>query len=658
MLESSMDVVSSTSAEIALVNPPFGSIFTPSIQLGLLKALCARENIPVDDVYANIDFAHKLGVQLYNAVCWMIGPQVGEWLFGESAFGPEVPADSYVERFRDLLVPMARATGSSLEDLHYIRQKEIPRLVSDAARALANYRVVGFSTTFQQNVAALAFARAIKAVRPDVIIVLGGSNVHGVMGEEYFRAFEFVDHVVTGEADHIVAPLFRSLLNNERELSFDGVLSRRAGPVEPGTTKYPAYTGKLDSLPIPDYSSYFVAMRQAGLLDVNLGYPIAIPFESSRGCWWGAKNHCTFCGLNTVGMTFRAKSPERVVAEIETLQRAYGIDRFEATDNIIARDNDGALLGKLSQLARKPDLFYEIKSNIGPRDAARLSAAGVKRVQPGIENFSTRVLKIMNKGVSGLHNINALRWLSTFGVSPLYNILYGFPGEQLEDYEYQRRLIAKIAHLPPPSSVGRIRLDRFSPNFERKELREQFTDVQPADSYAFVYPRTVDLERAAYHFEGAARQAATADDLQPLFKAVDAWKTAWGQGRFVVMPFQEPPKTRPRLEYCHGPDGEAVVIDGRRRHAAPETIRLDRTAASLLEAMMARPVPLSDVLGKLASAGHAEHHLMRQLAELDERGLVLIENKLGLALPLVDAEDPLAREQVAAPRSRLALPMV
>jgi ribosomal peptide maturation radical SAM protein 1 len=652
-------------AEIALVNPPFGAIFTPSIQLGLLKALCARDGLAVDDIYANVDFAQQLGIQLYNAVCWMIGPQVGEWLFGASAFGAEVPVDRYIERFRDLLTPMTRATGSSIPDLLYIRQTEIPRLVSRIAAELARYRVIGFSTTFQQNVAALAFARAIKAANPDAIIVFGGSNVHGVMGEELFRAFSFLDHVVVGEADHLVAPLFRSLLDGDRAVALDGVLSRRrrgpSGGPDRATASYPAYPGNLDSLPVPDYSSYFRTMRRAGLLDVDLGYPIAIPFESSRGCWWGAKNHCTFCGLNTVGMTFRPKSPARVVGEIETLRQTYGIHRFEATDNIISRDNDSALLTELAKLPHKPELFYEIKSNIGPRDAARLAAAGVLRVQPGVESFSTHVLKIMNKGVSGLHNINALRWLSTFGISPLYNILYGFPDEEPEDYEYQHQLVARIAHLPPPSSVGRIRLDRFSPNFERPELRAQFTDIKPAESYAYVYPDSVDLERAAYHFEGTALRAATADQLQSLFKAVDAWKVVWGQGRAVVLPFQPPPATRPRLDYRRT-DGEFIVLDGRRTPATPELIRLAPPAASLLEAMLFRPVPLHDVIHKLASSGPRGERLLQDLAELQDRGLVLIENKLGLALPLVDADDELVRDQLreppAAARPRFALPMV
>jgi ribosomal peptide maturation radical SAM protein 1 len=667
-----MDLTSSAEgqqAEIALVYPPFASISMPSIQLGLLKALCTREGMPVDDFYFNVDFARTIGVPLYSSVTWFTGPQLGEWLFGASAFGDEVPAQPYVERFRDLLASMARGTGCSISDLVDLRQNRIPRLVSGAARVLARYRIVGFSSTFQQNVAALALARATKALRPDVDIVFGGSNMHGVMGEEFFRAFDFLDHVATGEADHLVVPLFRSILDRDRSATFGGILSRQGADGQKADSggasadaSYPMYAGNMDSLPVPDYASYFAALRRGGFTESSLGYPISIPFESSRGCWWGQKHHCTFCGLNTVGMAFRAKSPARVAEEIQTLQRAHGVDRFDATDNIIAHDGDGALLGRLSDLPRKVDLFYEIKSNIGPKEAARLAAAGVKRVQPGVESFSSRVLKIMDKGVGGLHNVNALRWLSTFGVSPLYNILYGFPGEELDDYEYQRELVGKITHLPPPSSVGRIRLDRFSPNFERPELRARFHDVRPAESYGYVYPVTVDLDRAAYHFEGAGDQAATADKLQAFFREVDAWKASWGQGRYVTLPFQAPPPTRPRLEYRRLAGGGGLVLDGRRRPTSPEKVPLARTATSLLEALLFRPTPIASVTQKVAREGHREDEVLQELAGLQARGLVLVENKLALALPVLDATDGLTREHLhepaARPPARVALPVL
>jgi len=29
-------------------------------------------------------------------------------------------------------------------------------------------------------------------------------------------------------------------------------------------------------------------------------------FETSRGCWWGERSHCTFCGLNGLDLAYRA----------------------------------------------------------------------------------------------------------------------------------------------------------------------------------------------------------------------------------------------------------------------------------------------------------------------------------------------------------------
>jgi magnesium-protoporphyrin IX monomethyl ester (oxidative) cyclase len=57
--------------------------------------------------------------------------------------------------------------------------------------------------------------------------------------------------------------------------------------------------------------------------------------ETSRGCWWGAKQHCTFCGLNGGAMAFRSKSAERVVEEIRYLRDRYGVESLSVVDNIL-----------------------------------------------------------------------------------------------------------------------------------------------------------------------------------------------------------------------------------------------------------------------------------------------------------------------------------
>jgi hypothetical protein len=89
-----------TRPRIALVNSPFASIQTPSIQLGLIKGICAHDGIPVDDLYINVDFAAGMGELVYHSCCFTPSPEIGEWLFGHAAFGESAPPEPYLERFR------------------------------------------------------------------------------------------------------------------------------------------------------------------------------------------------------------------------------------------------------------------------------------------------------------------------------------------------------------------------------------------------------------------------------------------------------------------------------------------------------------------------------------------------------------------------------
>ena len=73
----------------------------------------------------------------------------------------------------------------------------------------------------------------------------------------------------------------------------------------------------------------------------------------------------------------------------------------------------------------------------------------------------------MRKGVSALLNLRLLRNCRELGVGLVWSILYGFPGEPRDAYDAVAKMAPLLEHLQPPVGCGRIRLDRFSPNFER-----------------------------------------------------------------------------------------------------------------------------------------------------------------------------------------------
>src|SRR5262249_48286245 len=141
---------------------------------------------------------------------------------------------------------------------------------------------------------------------------------------------------------------------------------------------------------------------------------VALAFEASRGCWWGQKKHCTFCGLNRETMTFRVKSAERVLGTMRRLSSRYTFRHLQAADNILAMSYWKTLLPRLAEerlsSAGKPvSIFFEVKPNLSRAQVKAMADAGVAHVQPGIESLSTHLLELMAKGVTGLQNVYLLK---------------------------------------------------------------------------------------------------------------------------------------------------------------------------------------------------------------------------------------------------------
>jgi len=200
-------------------------------------------------------------------------------------------------------------------------------------------------------------------------------------------------------------------------------------------------------------------------------------------------------------MMFRAKQPERALAELRELRDRYGSTFFSVADNILDMRYFRSLLPRLAEEEQGISLFYEVKANLSCPQVALLAAAGVDIIQPGIESFSDHVLKLMGKGTTALQNVQLLKWCREHAVRPEWNLLYGFPGERPEDYEETDELLAAIDFLDPPSGYGPVRLDRFSPYHADPEGAGMI-NVRAMAVYRYLYPFAPDvLDRLAYYFD-------------------------------------------------------------------------------------------------------------------------------------------------------------
>src|SRR5262249_9640089 len=64
----------------------------------------------------------------------------------------------------------------------------------------------------------------------------------------------------------------------------------------------------IDAVVELDYRSF---LRSYSTHFPNKEIPPILLFETSRGCWWGERSHCTFCGLNGLTMNYHAMSPQK-----------------------------------------------------------------------------------------------------------------------------------------------------------------------------------------------------------------------------------------------------------------------------------------------------------------------------------------------------------
>ena len=165
-------------------------------------------------------------------------------------------------------------------------------------------------------------------------------------------------------------------------------------------------------------------------------------------------------------MGYRSKSSERALEEILHLSEKYHYNQVHVVDCILDLKYFKDFLPKLAERTPKLDIFFEVKANLKKEQVRILRDAGVTTIQPGIESFSNSILQLMGKGVSALQNIQLLKWCKELGVTPSWNILWGFPGEDPLEYERMTNLIPYLTHLPAPQAAARMRLDRFSPNYE------------------------------------------------------------------------------------------------------------------------------------------------------------------------------------------------
>jgi anaerobic magnesium-protoporphyrin IX monomethyl ester cyclase len=312
----------------------------------------------------------------------------------------------------------ARAERDPFDD--YVVNVLAPRLRD------ARVDAIGISVCFPgQLQPAYAFALKLERLLPEVHLTCGGPGITQLFirlrGHDLARALGPFDSAVVFEGEHALLGLCRAL-DEKRELrGLPNVVHR--DPLL--GAKYAAGEGAEDLrvLPAPDFD---------GLpLDLYFSPQLTLPYDPTRGCYWGK---CTFChyGLAETGTaSYRERGHERTVEHLIALREKYNTRWFYLSQDSVAPKT----LLKIAEEIERRGLDLKWATDLKPEKyltaerAQKLRDGGGVACALGVESANPRVLSMIDKGAPVSTVRDTIRHLADAGLAVEAMCFSDFPTE-------------------------------------------------------------------------------------------------------------------------------------------------------------------------------------------------------------------------------------
>jgi len=407
---------------------------------------------------------NRKGVPRYEAV---EARDVDVLLIMPPVWGADVPplGIAYLQRFLDAqglssqcldlnIKLYNRAPDPALWNMEAYKHWTEPELFARTMESLADLvdhyagqiaahpaRVLGFSLNTGNFAFGRAFARRLKAARPDRPIVFGGPGITNSFDIATLTPAE-ADYLVLGEGEAAAHLLFRALLAGQKP-ALDGVL-RVGEPVEFDRLKRPI-CANVEDLAWPRLADFNLAEYATD----------AVPILGSRGCI----RRCAFCNDHHIYQRFRPRRPESIAEEM-FWHADQSRTRFTFHDVLIN--------GSIRRLETLCDLLIAsgrelrwggqgvIRKEMTAELFGKMAAAGCQSFVFGVESFSDKVLSLMDKPYTREEAQRVLSACHGAGIETIINLIAGFPGEGekefRETYDFLRDhadIIDQVASISP-----------------------------------------------------------------------------------------------------------------------------------------------------------------------------------------------------------------
>lgn len=278
-------------------------------------------------------------------------------------------------------------------------------------------------------------ASITKEVNRDILVVFGGS--HPSCNPEVVLKDQNVDIVVKGEGEYTFLDIINAFKNGKNIDNIPGTIVRRDNSIFANEPR--PLLEDLDLLPFPSrhllpMQIYFKNATRSTLYNMRNPFTTIL---SSRGC----PMHCVYCAVRTIwGRTWRARSPVKVVDEIEFLVKNYGVREIHFSDDNISV-NKNRIVGICNEIIeRKLDIRWACPTGIAiwslDEDLLRImKKAGCYRLTFGLESGNKETLDFIEKKYSYDKAKQLIKLANKLGFWTASTFIFGFPQEKQESID-------------------------------------------------------------------------------------------------------------------------------------------------------------------------------------------------------------------------------